>query len=79
MIQKIFPTLRQACRHILIANQLSLLMFLFLKAFGNKQKHIRQLKVHDKMQKEFITVAAHELRISTQPIPGLNEVLQSKR
>ena len=37
-----------------------------------------QLKVHDKMQKEFINVAAHELRTPIQPILGLSEVLQSK-
>ncbi len=37
-----------------------------------------QLKVHDKMQKEFINVAAHELRTPIQPILTLSEVLQSK-
>jgi signal transduction histidine kinase len=38
----------------------------------------KQLKVYDKMQKEFINVAAHELRTPIQPILGLSEVLQSK-
>jgi signal transduction histidine kinase len=37
-----------------------------------------QLKIHDKMQKEFIDIAAHELRTPVQPIVGLSEVLQSK-
>jgi signal transduction histidine kinase len=37
-----------------------------------------QLKVHDKMQKEFIHIAAHELRTPVQPILGLSQVLQSK-
>jgi two-component system sensor histidine kinase VicK len=37
-----------------------------------------QLKIHDKMQKEFIDVAAHELRTPIQPILGLAQVLQSK-
>jgi signal transduction histidine kinase len=37
-----------------------------------------QLKVHDKMQKEFINIAAHELRTPIQPILGLSEVLRSK-
>jgi two-component system, OmpR family, sensor histidine kinase VicK len=37
-----------------------------------------QLKVHDKMQKEFIDIAAHELRTPIQPILGLSQVLQSK-
>jgi two-component system, OmpR family, sensor histidine kinase VicK len=34
-----------------------------------------QLKVHDKMQKEFINIAAHELRTPIQPIIGLSEVV----
>jgi signal transduction histidine kinase len=37
-----------------------------------------QLKVKDKMQKEFINVAAHELRTPIQPILGLSEVLLSR-
>src|ERR1051325_11029575 len=37
-----------------------------------------QLKAHNKMQKEFIDVAAHELRTPIQPILGLCQVLQSK-
>jgi two-component system, OmpR family, sensor histidine kinase VicK len=38
-----------------------------------------QLKVNDKMQKEFINVAAHELRTPVQPILGLSDVLISKK
>ena len=38
----------------------------------------QQLKIHDKMQREFINVAAHELRTPVQPILGLSEILQSK-
>ena len=37
-----------------------------------------QLKVHDKMQREFIDIAAHELRTPIQPIIGLSQVLQSR-
>src|ERR687890_1481276 len=37
-----------------------------------------QLKVHDKMQNEFINIAAHELRTPIQPILGLSELLRSK-
>ena len=37
-----------------------------------------QLKVHDKMQNEFINIAAHELRTPIQPILGLSEVLRSR-
>jgi two-component system, OmpR family, sensor histidine kinase VicK len=37
-----------------------------------------QVKLHDKMQKEFIDIAAHELRTPIQPILGLSEVLLSR-
>ena len=37
-----------------------------------------KLKVHDKMQKQFINIAAHELRSPIQPIIGLTESLRSK-
>jgi signal transduction histidine kinase len=37
-----------------------------------------QLKQHDKMQKEFINLAAHELRTPIQPILGLTEIVYSK-
>ncbi|NIO45184.1 MAG: HAMP domain-containing protein, partial [Candidatus Aenigmarchaeota archaeon] len=37
-----------------------------------------QLKNQEKMQKEFINIAAHELRTPIQPILGLSEVLRSK-
>jgi signal transduction histidine kinase len=43
-----------------------------------KEAH-EQLKMRDKMQKEFINVAAHELRTPIQPILGLSDVLLSKR
>jgi two-component system, OmpR family, sensor histidine kinase VicK len=36
-----------------------------------------QLIAHDKMQKEFVNVAAHELRTPIQPILTLTDVLQS--
>jgi two-component system sensor histidine kinase VicK len=35
-----------------------------------------QLKVHDKMQKEFINIAAHELRTPIQAILGYAEILE---
>ncbi|MGH9965907.1 MAG: ATP-binding protein [Nitrososphaeraceae archaeon] len=37
-----------------------------------------QLKAQDKMQREFINIAAHELRTPVQPILGLSEVALSK-
>ena len=39
-----------------------------------KEAH-EQLKIHDKMQKEFIDIAAHELRTPIQPIISLSEVV----
>jgi signal transduction histidine kinase len=36
-----------------------------------------QLKIHDRMQKEFINVTAHELRTPTQAILGYAEVLEN--
>ena len=37
-----------------------------------------QLKVHDKMQREFIDIVAHELRTPIQPILGLTQVISSR-
>ena len=37
-----------------------------------------QLKVHGKMQQEFIHIAAHELRTPIQPILGLTQVISSR-
>jgi signal transduction histidine kinase len=37
-----------------------------------------RLKINDKMQKEFINIAAHELRTPIQPILGLTQVLCNK-
>jgi signal transduction histidine kinase len=37
-----------------------------------------QLKIHDRMQKEFINVAAHELRTPIVPIIGFSELLYSR-
>jgi signal transduction histidine kinase len=37
-----------------------------------------QLKLHDRMQEEFINVAAHELRTPIQPILSLTQILYSK-
>jgi two-component system, OmpR family, sensor histidine kinase VicK len=38
-----------------------------------------KLKLHGRMQKEFIDVAAHELRTPIQPILGLSDILLSKK
>ena len=47
--------------------------------YGELRDLYEQLEIHDKMQKEFINIAAHELRTPIQPILGLAEVLSSKR
>ena len=38
-----------------------------------------ELKIRDIAQKEFINIAAHELRNPIQPILGLSQVLRSKK
>jgi two-component system, OmpR family, sensor histidine kinase VicK len=38
-----------------------------------------QLKIHNKMQEEFINIAAHELRTPIQPVLSLSELLLSKK
>ena len=38
-----------------------------------------RLQEHDKIQNEFISIAAHELRTPIQPILGLSEILLSKK
>lgn len=38
----------------------------------------KQLKIHNKTQKEFIDIAAHELRTPLQPIIGIMDVIRSK-
>jgi two-component system sensor histidine kinase VicK len=49
------------------------------ETFWKQTELYEKLKIHDKMQKEFINVAAHELRTPVQPILGLSEVLLSKK
>lgn len=43
-----------------------------------ERKLNENLKIHDKMQQEFINIAAHELRTPVQPIIGLSQILLSK-
>ena len=40
-------------------------------------KMYEELRIHSKMQKEFIDIAAHELRTPIQPILGLTRILHS--
>jgi signal transduction histidine kinase len=52
------------------------------KRLREREQEIRvqyeKLKEADKAQKEFINVAAHELRTPIQPVLGLSDVLRSK-
>jgi two-component system, OmpR family, sensor histidine kinase VicK len=50
----------------------------FFELLWNERKLNEELNRADEMQKEFINIAAHELRTPIQPILGLSEVLQSK-
>ena len=50
----------------------------FFELLWNELLQHEQLKIHDKMQNEFINIAAHELRNPIQPIIGLSEVLRSR-
>jgi len=43
----------------------------------NVNKLYEQLKIEDKLHRDFINVAAHELRAPIQPILGLTEVIRS--
>jgi signal transduction histidine kinase len=47
---------------------------------SNKQLTLanEQLHLHDKMQKEFINIAAHELRTPIQPLLSLTQIVRSK-
>jgi signal transduction histidine kinase len=49
--------------------------------FENLWKQIElyeQLQMHEKMQKEFINIAAHELRTPIQPILGISNILKNR-
>jgi signal transduction histidine kinase len=48
------------------------------KLINELKKENEELKVHDKMQKEFINVAAHEIKTPIQPIIALSELLQQE-
>jgi two-component system sensor histidine kinase VicK len=42
----------------------------------NERMLNEQLKLHDRMQKEFINIASHEMKTPTQAILGISELLQ---
>ena len=51
---------------------------LFFELLWNERTTNEQFKLNDKMQKEFINIAAHELRTPTQAITGYSELLATE-
>jgi two-component system, OmpR family, sensor histidine kinase VicK len=51
---------------------------LFFELLWNEHTTNEQFKLSDKMQKEFINIAAHELRTPTQAITGYSELLAAE-
>jgi two-component system, OmpR family, sensor histidine kinase VicK len=51
---------------------------LFFELLWNERTTNEQFKLSDKMQKEFINIAAHELRTPTQAITGYSELLATE-
>lgn len=49
-----------------------------VKSKNELLKSKEQLKIHDRMQKEIINVAAHELRTPVQPILGMADLIESR-
>src|SRR4051812_42782523 len=67
---------------IAIYSNRKLTMNSFKSIFGllwNERILNEQLKVHDKMQNEFINIAAHELRTPIQSILGYSELLKNSK
>jgi two-component system, OmpR family, sensor histidine kinase VicK len=52
---------------------------LIFHALWKQTEILEQSKVNDKIQKDFISIAAHELRTPIQPILGLSDILLSKK
>ncbi len=64
--------------HIRIANLQYYLIQPFLKIYGSKQNYMNKLQIHENLQKEFINIAAHELRTPIQPILGNNKYFEKQ-
>ena len=46
--------------------------------YNEIEKAYEKIQIHDKMQRDFINIAAHELRTPIQPILGFTELLEIK-
>jgi signal transduction histidine kinase len=68
--------------YFIIIISLALSSIQYNKRLREREREIRiqyeKLKEADKAQKEFINVAAHELRTPIQPVLGLSDILHSK-
>src|SRR5437867_10503668 len=56
----------------------SRLLHLDIENLWRQTELYEQFKIHDRMQQEFINIAAHELRTPMQPIISLTDILQSQ-
>ena len=71
-------TFSEAIGFAVYSNRPSTVSF-FRSVFGllwNERMLNEQLKLHDKMQKEFINIASHEMKTPTQAILGMSGLLQ---
>lgn len=50
----------------------------FFNSLWNQAELYRRLEVQEKMEKEFVNMAAHELRTPVQPLLGMTDILMSQ-
>jgi two-component system sensor histidine kinase VicK len=50
----------------------------FFNSLWNQAELYRRLELQEKMEKEFVNMAAHELRTPVQPLLGMTDILMSK-
>jgi signal transduction histidine kinase len=53
-------------------------LMLQTELYDELKKAYEKIEIHDKMQKEFIEIAAHELRTPIQPILGISSILKNR-
>ncbi len=64
--------------HILIGTATVLSYVSIFESFWSYSDIVEKLKRSEELQKQFISIASHELRNPIQPIIGLTEILRSK-
>jgi two-component system, OmpR family, sensor histidine kinase VicK len=50
----------------------------FFNSLWNQAELLRRLELQEKMEKEFVNMAAHELRTPVQPLLGMTDILMSQ-